>query len=159
MPCSFFLLTTFTDGLIFISLILWLCYFQAWKLHNCKIWLWLANWLQPPFTAQHRLQQAVATKQCAHRRFQYTYLISSYSFRGNYSFFKFENCSQFKYSCCNVNVSIFYLINWIFAAETIQGEEIHLRRKLYEEIRYLHFTFPINKKQLLFPEISHSTQT
>ena len=27
------------------------------------------------------------------------------------------------------NISIFYLVNWIFAAETIQG------RKLYEEIR------------------------
>ena len=89
MPCSFFLLTTFTDGLIFISLILWLCYFQAWKLHNCKIWLWLANWLQPPFTAQHRLQQAVATKQCTHRRFQYTYTSLSRSIRNSYFFRKY----------------------------------------------------------------------
>ena len=54
-----------------------------------KIWLWLANWLQPPFTAQHRLQQAVATKQCTHRRFQYTYTSLSRSIRNSYFFRKY----------------------------------------------------------------------
>ena len=106
-------------------------FWHAWKLHDHKNLTWLANWLQPPFTAQHWLQQAVATKQCAHRRFQYTYRISSYSFRGNYSFLNLK-------IVVNSSVSIFYLINWSFAAGNYSREENYLRRKLYEEIRYLY---------------------
>ena len=56
-----------------------------------------------------------------------TYLISSYSFRRNCSFFNLEIVENSN-SCRNI--SIFYLINWYFTAETIQG------RKLYEEIWY-----------------------
>ena len=56
------------------------------------------------------------------------YRNSIYSFRGNYSFLILEIVSN---SNSFINISIFYLINWIFAAETIQG------RKLHEEIQYL----------------------
>ena len=65
--------------------------------------------------------------------FRLGYRISSYSFRGNYSFFNLEIVVNSN-SCCNISIS--YLINCISAcgnysrAETIQG------RKLYEEIRY-----------------------
>ena len=56
------------------------------------------------------------------------YRISSYSFHRNYSFLNLEIVAN-SISFCNI--SIFYLINWIFAVETIQG------RKLYEEIWYI----------------------
>jgi hypothetical protein len=52
------------------------------------------------------------------------YRISSYSFRGNYSFLNLEIVA-------NSNISIFYLINWIFAAETIQ------ERKLFKDGNYM----------------------
>ena len=46
------------------------------------------------------------------------YRISSFSFRGNYSFLNFEILGNL---IKGRNMSIFYLINGIFAAETIQG--------------------------------------
>ena len=55
------------------------------------------------------------------------YRISANSFRRNHSFLTLEIVANSN-SCCNI--SIFYLINWIFAGETIQG------RKLFAEIRY-----------------------
>ena len=54
----------------------------------------------------------------------FTYRISSYSFRGNYSFLNLE-IQRSQYIRPKVTVHK--------GAETIQG------RKLYEEIRYLHF--------------------
>ena len=51
---------------------------------------------------------------------QNRYHISSYSFRGNYSFFNLKIVAN-SYSCRNI--SIFYLINWIFTAKTIQGRK------------------------------------
>ena len=50
-----------------------------------------------------------------------TYRISSYSFRGNYSFLHLEIVA-ISNSCRNI--SFFYLINWIFAAETIEGRKL-----------------------------------
>ena len=61
-----------------------------------------------------------------------TYRISSYSFRGNYSFLNLKIVANSN-SCRNISIS--YLRNLFFAAETIQG------RKLYEEIRYFQHTF------------------
>ena len=55
------------------------------------------------------------------------YCISSYSFHRNYSFLNLEIVANSNICCI---ISILYLINWFFAAETIQG------RKLYEEIQY-----------------------
>ena len=55
------------------------------------------------------------------------YCISSYSFFGNYSF-EFRNCIKFKQLPQYFN---FYLIDWIFAAETIQG------RKLFKGGNYM----------------------
>ena len=52
---------------------------------------------------------------------QFRYSISSYSFRGNYSFLNLEIVANSN-SCRNI--SIFYLINWTFAAETIQGNTV-----------------------------------
>ena len=49
------------------------------------------------------------------------YRISSYKFRGNYSFFNFEIVGNSN-SC--YKISIFNLINWFFAAETIQGRKL-----------------------------------
>ena len=60
------------------------------------------------------------------------YCISSYSCCKNCSFFNLEIVANSN-SCHNI--SIFYLINWNFASETIQG------RKLYEEIQYLEKVF------------------
>ena len=54
-----------------------------------------------------------------------TYRISSYNFRRNYSFLNLEIVANSN-SCRNI--SIFYLINWIFDAETILGW------KQYEEM-------------------------
>ena len=51
-----------------------------------------------------------------------------------YSFLNLEIVANSN-SCCNI--SIFYLINWFFAAETIQRKETIQGRKLYEEIRYV----------------------
>ena len=48
----------------------------------------------------------------------FTYRISSYSFRGNYSFLNLEIVANS--NSCGDN-STFYLINWIFALETVQG--------------------------------------
>ena len=53
------------------------------------------------------------------------YRISSYIFRRNFSYLNLEIVANSN-SCCNI--SFFYLINWIYAAETIQG------RKLFKEI-------------------------
>ena len=47
------------------------------------------------------------------------------SFRGNYSFLNLEIVANPNH--CH-NISVFYLISWIFSMETIQGQ------KLYEEI-------------------------
>ena len=52
------------------------------------------------------------------------YRISSYSFRGNYSFLNFEIAANSN-SCRNI--SNYYWINWIFTAETIQGNTRHDR--------------------------------
>ena len=58
---------------------------------------------------------------------QFQYRISSYSFCGNYSFLN----SQIVANSNNCqNILIFYLINWISVAETIQGQ------KLCQEIRF-----------------------
>ena len=59
---------------------------------------------------------------------KHTYRISSYSFRGNYSFLNLEIVANSN-SCRNIY--IFYLINWFFAAETIQG------RKLFKGGNYM----------------------
>jgi hypothetical protein len=65
---------------------------------------------------------------CRHLWSYWTYRSFSYSFRGNYSFLNLEIVANS--SSCR-NISIFYLINWILAAETIHGQ------KLYEEIQYI----------------------
>ena len=52
------------------------------------------------------------------------YHISSYSFRENYSFLNLEILANSN-SCSNI--SIFYLINLFFAAETIQGRKLYSR--------------------------------
>ena len=57
----------------------------------------------------------------------YTYRISSNSFRETYSFLNFEIVANSN-SCRNI--SILYLLNWIFIAETIQG------RKLFKSGNY-----------------------
>ena len=60
------------------------------------------------------------------------YCISSYSFRRNYSFLNLEIVANSN-SCHNI--SIFYLINWILASETIWGNtvyEIKFPRWLFE---------------------------
>ena len=54
------------------------------------------------------------------------YRIFSYSFQGNYSCLNLEIVANS--NRCH-NISVFYLISWIFSMETIQGQ------KLYEEIR------------------------
>jgi hypothetical protein len=46
---------------------------------------------------------------------------SSYSFHGNYSFFNLEIVSN---SNSFLNISIFYIINYFFNAETIQGRKL-----------------------------------
>ena len=58
----------------------------------------------------------------------FIYRISSYSFQGNYSFSNLKIVANLN-SCRNI--SIFYLINWFFAAETIQG------RKLIKDGNYM----------------------
>ena len=75
-----------------------------------------------------------------------TYRTSSYSFRGNYSFFNLEivaNSNSFL-------ISNFYLMNWIFAAESIQG------RKLFKGGHYMR-KFGTQKKLQYF-EKKHSTE-
>jgi hypothetical protein len=55
------------------------------------------------------------------------YRISSYSFRGNYSFLSLEIVANSN-SCCNI--SIFYLINWSFAAQTISRNTVNQLKNL-----------------------------
>ena len=66
-------------------------------------------------------------------------------FPRNYSFLDLEIVANSN-SCRNISIS--YVVNWIFAAETIQGrkifkggiysrQEIIQGRKLYEEMQYL----------------------
>ena len=50
------------------------------------------------------------------------YRVSSYGFRGNYSFLNLEILANSN-SCRNI--SIFYLIKWNFATETIQGQKLY----------------------------------
>ena len=57
-----------------------------------------------------------------------TYCISSYSFRRNYSFLNFEFVANSKVAAI---FQFSYLINWIFAAEIIQG------RKLFKGRNYM----------------------
>ena len=56
-----------------------------------------------------------------------SYRISSYSFSGIYSFLNLEIVANSN-SCRNI--SIFYLINWIFAVETIWGNKVSVIRKV-----------------------------
>ena len=63
-----------------------------------------------------------------HCSFSNTYRISLYSFRGSYSILNLQIVANSN-SCRNI--SFLHLINWIFAAETIQG------RKLFKGGNYM----------------------
>ena len=50
-------------------------------------------------------------------------------------FFELGNCRKFKYL---PQISIFYLINWIFAAKNIQGRKLFKGRNYMREIWYIY---------------------
>ena len=84
------------------------------------------------------------------------YCISSYSCRRNYSFLNLEIMPNLN-SCRNI--SIFYLIHWIFAAKTIQGRKLfkggnYMRQ--YGRLKKFHWTsFVIFRKLRLSFRFKH----
>ena len=86
-----------------------------------------------------------------------TYRISSYSFRKNYSFLSFEIMANSN-SCSNI--SFFYLINWFFAPETIQGGHYSKAKTIWGDMvakEWLRSYPSLNTQSCIY--VVHSTLT